>query len=100
MLSLHGMAAMALKSPELVIDDTEAKALSEGILAVQSHYNFAASAEVMAWVNLAAIMLGVYGPRVVLIRERKKTERAKEKPASETTANIFPFTATNHAPAE
>lgn len=86
-----------------MLDEAEAKAMSEGILAVQSHYNFAASAEVMAWCNLAFILLGVYGPRVALIRMRKKEERPKEKKMTSNVADLYGTTGltdVHHAPAE
>lgn len=91
-----------MKAPELMLDDAEAKAMSEGILAVQSHYNFAASAEVMAWCNLAFILLGIYGPRIALIRMRKKEEKPKEK--KPVTNNVIPIVdiglGPHHAPSE
>ena len=95
------MAAVSFSAPELALDDMEAKSLSEGILAVQSHYNFAASAEMMAWVNLAFILMGIYGPRVVLIKMRKVEEKAKkkDKDKSNVTGNIVDiYGSQNHAP--
>lgn len=87
LLSLHSMAAVGFRAPELMLDETEARAMGEGIMAVQSHYNFDASAEVIAWVNLAMILMGIYGPRIMLIRDRKREESPKKK---ESAAQVIP----------
>lgn len=73
------MAAVGFKTPELMLDETEARAMGEGIMAVQSHYNFDASAEMIAWINLAMILMGIYGPRIMLIKDRKREEKPKKK---------------------
>lgn len=84
------MGAAALSSPELVLDDAEAKTLAEGIAAVQEHYNYTASAETIAWANLVAAMVAVYGPRVYLIHDRKKKERrSKKAPQPQSAASEF-----------
>jgi hypothetical protein len=101
------MASVRFSAPELMLDDAEAKAMSEGILAVQSHYNFSASAEVMAWANLAFILFGIYGPRIMLIHERKKEDKSKKKSKGEkidspNVTTLYPdgLIVPHHAPAE
>jgi hypothetical protein len=76
------MGAAMLAAPELAIDKDEAKMLAEGIAGVQEFYSFSASEEAVIWANLIAACAAVYGPRVVLIYQRKKAPKAKaDKPA-------------------
>lgn len=88
MLSIHGMGAMLLKTPELMIDESEAKLLAEAVNAVQQHYQIEASETAIIWANFAGAIVAVYGPRLVAVATKKK-EPAKAKPQkAETNGNV------------
>lgn len=74
------MAAAALSVPELQLDQEESRALAGAIADVSSHYDTAISAEMMAWINLAAVGASVYGPRAFVIIQRKREEKKPKTP--------------------
>jgi hypothetical protein len=82
------MGAAMLSAPELALDKDEAKMLAEGIAGVQEFYAFSPSAESVIWANLIMAMTAVYGPRVLVIYNRKKTEPKKETPIKQTQSNF------------
>jgi hypothetical protein len=80
LFSLHQMAAVGLKVPEMALDPKEAQVLGQAIADVQSHYDFDVSAETTIWVNLVMALGSVYGPRAVLIYHRKQKVKEKSRP--------------------
>lgn len=91
LLSIHNMAAAFLSSPELVLDPAEAKAMSDGIMEVSRHYPMTVDPKTMAWVNLAIVCGGVYGPRFMVIRSRARTAPkpiAINRPRPEPNQNV------------
>lgn len=74
------MAASALSIPELQLDKDESQALASAMADVSSHYDTAISAEMMAWINLAAVGASVYGPRAFVIIQRKREEKRPKTP--------------------
>ncbi len=81
-----------LATPEIAITPDESKALAKATANVAQYYDVTAAPETMAWINLAAVMAGVYGSKAFAIYGRKKREK-KEAPAASTQpgANVFPF---------
>lgn len=69
------MGAMALKTPELVITDDQAKVLAEAMERVAEHYPISLDPKMMAWAQLIMVMFGVYGIKVMAIHQRRKGEQ-------------------------
>ncbi len=65
------MAASALKTEELELDQAESKLLAEAVTEVASHYNTVIDPKVIAWMGLIGVCGQIYGPRVVAMRVRK-----------------------------
>lgn len=97
------MAATAI-APELALDEQESALLAQAIKNVQDFYEIEASAEVMLWVNTIGICGAIYGPRVVAMYARKKSQRKKEAKINPVEKNqpiiIEGMTVPHHAPAE
>lgn len=71
------MLAAWIGVAELKIDEEESKKLAEAINRVQALYNTSIlSEETAAWINLTIVAAAIYGPRVIVIRQRKKKEKA------------------------
>jgi hypothetical protein len=82
LLSLHFMGAALLKAPELCLSDEEAAKLSKAIARVNAEYgNVILPPKTAAWINLAICAGGVYGPRMVAIKNNRKNAQ-KEKPST------------------
>lgn len=75
LLSGHAMLAGITKTPELVLDEREASAISDSAAKVASFYDVTADPKIVAWANLAMILGMVYGTRFVAVSMRKKNER-------------------------
>ena len=74
-VSLHAMAAGFTGAAELNIDEAEAKTIADAAADVASHYSVTADPKTMAWVNLAAALGMVYGPRFGAIKLRVASEK-------------------------
>jgi hypothetical protein len=81
LFSLHMMGAAILDTPELVLDEGEAKALADAAAKVAGHYNHTIDPRTVAWVNLAMVAGGIYGTRVFAIRARHRAAQAGPKQA-------------------
>lgn len=69
LLSLHAMAALALKQPALNLDPKEAALLAKSVKAVQDQYPVTKiDAKIAVLIQLGGAIGIVYGPRVVAIR--------------------------------
>ena len=86
LLSIHGIGASLLKTPELAIDEGEAKMLASAVSEVSKHYEVLSkvSGEAVAWTHLISVCAIVYGPRIFAVRNRRPQ---REEPAQVT----FPF---------
>lgn len=73
------MAAGAFNAPELLLDDAEAKQVSNAIGEVAKHYSVNVDPKTLAWLNLGWAVSCVYGSRVVAIGMRKRNEAKAEK---------------------
>ena len=73
------MAATAFTIPLLVIDDKEARALADGVLAVSEQYNVVVNPKVAAWLMLVSAGIGIYGPRLYMLNAMKKEAVALQR---------------------
>jgi hypothetical protein len=88
LLSVHAMGAMILQTPELALDPSEAKQLSEAIQQVSQFYPVGLSPKTLAWINLSMVAGGLYGTRIVAIYNRTKTNA---KPRLQNTVREMPI---------
>jgi hypothetical protein len=76
MLSIvHVGLASVTKTPELVLDDDDAKALTGATCNVLEQFDITPNPKVAAVIGLVTTAGMIYGPKVYMIRERKKEER-------------------------
>ena len=81
LFSIHAIAAAGLKTPELELDDSEAKLLAQAATSVADHYNVTVDPKIVAWVGLIGVAGSIYGPRLATIKMRKDMEqRNKQQP--------------------
>jgi hypothetical protein len=76
--SIHLMGAEFLKTPELELEKDEAKKLSDAIEEVGKHYKVAFDPKKVAIAELAVVGVSIYGPMLVQVRRRWKTERMRQ----------------------
>lgn len=82
LIIVHAGIASATKVPELSIEEDEAKVLATAVASVLEEFDIQPDPKVQAIVGLVVAAGSIYGPRMYLIRERKKAQRkVKEKPA-------------------
>lgn len=79
LFGLHMFAAGMMDVPELVIDKPESKQLAEAVRGVTDLYAMQINPHTIAWGNLLLVCGMVYGPRIIALRNRKKSEPAKPK---------------------
>lgn len=75
LLSAHAFLAAISKTPEIVIDETEAKALADGAAKVARHYNIIISEKSQDWANFIMALAAVYGTRLVAMAKTKRDTR-------------------------
>jgi len=78
------MLAAIVKTPELALSEGESEKLAMAAANVARHYDVRASEKVMDWANLAFAMGAIYGPRIAVMKMRKREEKKKEAPVAET----------------
>lgn len=74
---LHIGIASATKTPEMVLEEDEAKSLAGATSDVLRQFDIRPDPKIEALIGLAIVAGGIYGPRVYLIRERHKEEKEK-----------------------
>lgn len=84
------MAAAALKTPELQLDDKEAKLLAQSAAEVASHYNVEIDPKVMAWIGFFGVCGSIYGPRIAAMKIRKDMERREARKQANPTPPPMP----------
>lgn len=88
LMMAHTWASVLLKTPELALEQNEAKQLSDAYSVFCEHHEVPViSPKRMSEINMVAAICMVYGPRVIAARNRKREER-KVKQAK----NVTPFT--------
>lgn len=75
---------MMTKTPELMIDQREAKVIGDATLNLMAEYGSAIDPRAMAWANFTMALGGVYGMRIIAIAVRKGKERAIASPPART----------------
>lgn len=73
---LHLGIAAATKAPEMALEDQEAEALATATSNVLKEFDIQPNPKVEALVALAMTAGSIYGPRIYLIGERRKREKA------------------------
>ena len=94
LFSAHAILASLTKTPELMMDHTEAAELSKAIGSVARHYDVTASAKTVDIANLVMVAGMIYGSRIIAIRARKgkeKKERSAPTPSNTDGVITFPF---------
>lgn len=90
-VGLHMLAAKLAGTDILVIDNHQARALTEAVLDVVQHYDLHVDPKLMAWINLGSIAAMIYTPKIMAITaqrvERKKRERAQRTAAAAAQAS-------------
>lgn len=74
-----GLAAVT-KTPELELDDKEAASLANAVGNVMTEFDITPDPKIQAVLGLVTVSGMIYGPRIYMIRERRKEERANEGP--------------------
>jgi hypothetical protein len=73
---VHTWASVLLKTPELMLDPTEVKQLSDAYETFSQHHDVPLlTAKRMSEINLIAVACTLYGTRFVAITHRKKAQR-------------------------
>lgn len=70
LLTTHFFAAQWFATPELALEESEAKKYSDALKEVAKYYNINIDPKKMALIQLAAVMGGIYGPRAIAIYKR------------------------------
>lgn len=89
LLSAHMMAAAAFAVPELALDKTESEELSKAIANVAQYYDTTVAPETLAWINLGAVAVSIYGTRAFVLLS-KRGEKKPIKPEPIKTVNAAP----------
>lgn len=76
---LHIGIAGATKSPEMILEDTEAESLAKATANVLEQFDIKPDPKIEAIVGLVMVSATIYGPRVYNIRERRKEELQLER---------------------
>lgn len=80
--NVHGALAGALRTPELVLTEPEAKGLAEAICKVQEQYGSQLDPRAEAWIGLGMVAGSIYVPRALAIRERRMQEAEADATSS------------------
>lgn len=68
------------QTPELILEEEEAKAVAESTLTLAAMYDITPDPKLQAMLNLAIILGTTYGTRYIAIRARKAQEKEEKKP--------------------
>jgi hypothetical protein len=80
---IHMGIAGATSTPELILEEGEAKMLSEPLARMAEDAGFVVDPKIANALALLGACGMVYGPRMVNIRNRRKEEKANAKPKRE-----------------
>jgi hypothetical protein len=87
----HQWAAVLLKTPELVLTESEAEQLNAAYVSFCEYHEIPIlSAKRMSEINLIAAMCLVYGPRYITVRNRHREEKR-----AKNAKNVTPIAAVN-----
>jgi hypothetical protein len=74
---LHVGIATATKTPEMVLDDSEASLLANATANVLEQFDIRPDPKIEAIIGLIMAAGSIYGPRMYLISERKKADKVE-----------------------
>jgi hypothetical protein len=90
-MGVHDIAAHLLSLDELSIDEDEAKILAKAVQRLQAYYPaIDVPGQALAWIGLFAACGRIYGPRVVAVKARMKTEKEKAARPVPVPSVIYP----------
>jgi hypothetical protein len=89
LLTISGILAIATKTPEIALEEDEAKAEAKAIAELAMLYPTTIDPKSLAWFNLTLTTAMIVFPRVSAVRQRRREERA---------ANITPQALTTPPP--
>ena len=101
------MGSALLRAPELALEQTEAHMLAEGAANVMRHYpSVVMPAQMVDWTNLVFVLGAVYGPRFMVMRQKRiaptpslnDIRAAAGNPPKEPTATVTPIRPQTQAP--
>jgi len=92
LFSVHLAISAIAKTPELALDQAEARELAKAAVAVQAHYETVIDPKILAWGQLIVVMGGVYGPRAFAIKMRLDNEKSAKRVKSNVVQGNFPDT--------
>lgn len=75
LLSIHCMGAVFLQSPELELDDDEAKKIAHHLKKVSALYNHTFDPKTIIWCGFLFTLAEIYGTRGVAIYKRMTTDK-------------------------
>lgn len=87
LLSVHFGVSALLSTPELDINEDEAKKFAGSLARISNLYDDRINPKAVAWVDLIAVLGAIYGPRMIAIHARMKAEKAPT-PARATVINM------------
>lgn len=88
-VGLHVALAVRTNTPELVVEEAEAKALAKSAQNVMRHYDVAPNQVVLDWIAFAGCLGSIYGTRAFAIAARRAREREEAKGTGQVIN--FPF---------
>lgn len=81
----HLALASFVKSPEMLLDDSETAALAKSVVNVMAQFDLSPDPRIVAVGGLIATATQIYAPRIWLIKERRKNEKPIDVPATNVT---------------
>lgn len=78
-----------MKTPELALDEQEAKSMATAAMNVMQHYNIKASQKAIDWGNLLFTCVIIYGGKIHKAGERIAADKKAKKAAKEAVAAPF-----------
>jgi hypothetical protein len=82
LLLFHSSIAAMTQTPEMELEEEEAKAVAESGLTLAAMYDITPDPKLQAMLNFAIIMGMTYGTRIIAIRARKSQEKEERKPGT------------------
>lgn len=90
LFSMHLMGAAFLKTPQLALDETEAKNLGDAVSRVTELYDIPLMDEKSrAWLNLGMVAAGVYGPRIASVAIDRKKAKGKDVIVERVNTGVY-----------
>lgn len=85
----HELLAKATKTPEIALDELEAKRMAECCMNVMQHYNIKASQKAIDWGNLILTGGIIYAGKFNAIKTRQNAEAKAKKESQNSTIDMF-----------